>query len=240
MKDQERKNVHFFTRHGGKSVPPFASLNVSFHVGDDADSVVQNREIIKKQLGVDVLISARQVHGKEVFWLTESLATDMEIDGYDAIITDQKNVGVLIQQADCQAVMLYDPTVQLVAGIHCGWRGSVQNIIGLTVQEMIIRKKVNPAHLQAAISPSLGPCCAEFKNYARELPESFYPFKTENNHFDFWQISIRQLIECGVEENNITVAGICTSCNKDYFSYRRAQRHQQTETGRNCSVIVLR
>lgn len=240
MKEKERKNVYFFNRHGGLSTPPFSSLNVSFHVGDNADTVFKNREIIKKQLGVDVLVSARQVHGNKIFWLNEPLITDVEVDGYDAIITNQKNVGVLIQQADCQAVMLYDSSSQLVAGIHCGWRGSVQNIIGATVKEMVIKRGSKPTRLQAAISPSLGPCCAEFKNYAQELPETFHSFKTEKNHFDFWQISTRQLLECGVLKKNIEIAGVCTSCNDDYFSYRRAQRNQQPETGRNCSVIVLR
>ena len=93
--------------------------------------------------------------------------------------------------------------------------------------------------VQARISPSLGPCCAEFVHHAIELPDSFLPFQVEKNHFDFWQISKMQLLEAGLQEKNIHIAGICTSCTSDYFSYRRACRNGDCVTGRCATVISL-
>jgi copper oxidase (laccase) domain-containing protein len=98
----------------------------------------------------------------------------------------------------------------------------------------------NPADLLAAISPSLGPCCAEFINYKKELPEVFYTFMLSGDHFDFWQISRYQLCCAGLVESHIRTVGICTCCSPDYFSYRRASRTDGGVTGRNCSVIMLR
>ena len=52
------------------------------------------------------------------------------------MITRLTEKNLVIQVADCQAVLLYDPEKQAVGNIHSGWRGSVQNIIGKTVQAM--------------------------------------------------------------------------------------------------------
>jgi hypothetical protein len=100
---------------------------------------------------------------------------------------------LLIQTADCQAVMLFDPDKRVAANIHCGWRGSVADIVGRTVAHGR-RIRLRPGRMVAAIGPSLGPCCAEFVNYKQEIPRhSLWPFRVGWHHFDFWRISRHQL-----------------------------------------------
>ncbi len=164
---------------------------------------------------------------------------DFEVDGYDALMTDQPDTALLIQQADCQAITLFDPKHPAIAAIHSGWQGSVLNIAGKTVRAMTETYNSSAVDIQARVSPSLGPCCAEFVNHPLELPDSFLPFQVEKNHFDFWQISKMQLIEAGLQEHNIHITGICTSCSGDYFSYRRACRNGDGITGRCASVIMM-
>jgi len=60
------------------------------------------------------------------------------------------------------------------------------------------------------------------------------------NYFNFWEISKGQLMEAGLLPENIKIAAICTACNADFFSYRRATRRGNGRTGRNGSVIALR
>jgi hypothetical protein len=196
--------------------------------------------MVKRFLQLDRLVSARQVHGNEVYVFSGDLCEEGEIDGVDALITEQSDVGLMIQQADCQAVLLFDPVRPAIGAIHCGWRGSVMGIIGKTVAGMGECFGTDPAHLRAAISPSMGPCCGEFVNYKKELPKSFHRFQVRDTYFDFWRITRWQLQECGISEKAIAVAGICTVCSADYFSYRRACRDGLGTTGRNCSVIALR
>lgn len=228
--------VHgIFNRHGGVSPPPYDSLNISYGVDDDSQRVKANRERIKQRLGVGILISGRQVHGSQVQVIKEKPGKDMEIAGSDAFITDVHGVGLMIQQADCQAVMLFDPQRRVVANIHCGWRGSVANIICTTIRVMTEEFATNPSHLVAAISPSLGPCCAEFVHYEQELPGHFHPFQVKSNYFDFTAISRSQLQESGVKPANISATAICTVCDPNWFSYRREKK-----TGRFCSVIGVR
>jgi len=224
-----------FNRLGGVSLVPLDSLNVSFGLGDRPEHVRVNRGRIKKQLGCDHLVSASQVHGSNVYIVNEKPAEDLEVNGFDALVTNIGGIGLMIQQADCQAVMLFDPGKKAVGIAHSGWRGSVADIISTTVSAMNHVYATDPADLIAAISPSLGPCCAEFMNYIHELPASFHGYQVRPNYFDFWAISHDQLCSAGVRSENISVAQICTRCNQDYFSYRR-----ERVTGRFASVIGLK
>lgn len=229
------KVVHgSYSRHRGSSGWPYDSLNVGLHVGDAQECVCENRERIKQHLGIERLISAKQVHGCEILSVTKRPAEDAEHPGYDALITDLPGVALMIQQADCQAIMLHDPINKAVANIHSGWRGSVQNIIGKTVRAMRHEYGSQPRELLAAISPSLGPCCGEFVDYRDELPEPFHSYQVRPHYFDFWAISRDQLIESGVRRDHIEIAGVCTVCDPNYFSYRR-----DGVTGRFASVIAL-
>ncbi|MGB3225470.1 MAG: peptidoglycan editing factor PgeF [Desulforhopalus sp.] len=228
-----------FDCQGGVSAGIFTSLNVGAYVGDEDKAVRENRRTVKESLGVPFLLSAKQVHGTEIYCLTEALLENTEVDGVDALVTDLPNIGLMIQQADCQAVLLFDQVKAVIAAIHCGWRGSVKGILEKVITIMVENYGTVQADLKAVISPSLGPCCAEFINYRRELPEEFHQFMVRDNYFDFWQISRFQLMNAGVSDKNIETTALCTCCSDNYFSYRRATRCSGGVTGRNCSVISL-
>ncbi len=225
-------------RHGGISKKPYDSLNLGLYVGDRNENVAVNRRKVKQLLGLAHLVSSRQVHGTGI-QVVDDVCADVEIDNCDALVTTQPGVGLLIQQADCQAILLHDPVNHVVAAIHCGWRGSVANIINRTIRKMQLHFGVEPPNLRAVISPSLGPCCAEFVNFRRELPSGLHRYQWQRNYFDFWKISRYQLQQTGVPERQIDITGICTCCRLDFFSYRRAVKEGNGITGRNGSVIGL-
>lgn len=227
-----------FDRSGGVSLSPYNSANLSYRVGDKPENVRQNRDRVKQLLGIDTLVSAHQIHADRILHV-DGCRKDTEFEGYDALITDNTGVGLLIQQADCQAVLLHDPVHRAIAAIHCGWRGSVLNIVAKTIQQMGLVFRTNPAEIRAAVSPSMGLCCGEFIHYRQELPETMHSMRTEKNHFDFWEITALQLQEAGVPKNRIDVAGICTVCNTAYFSYRRSKGKGRETTGRQGTVIML-
>ncbi|MFC2645236.1 MAG: laccase domain-containing protein, partial [Veillonella parvula] len=62
-------------RHGGVSKAPYESLNLAFHVGDEAQSVRENRAIVAKYLGVEPnrISCGNQVHGLKAVEITEDL-----------------------------------------------------------------------------------------------------------------------------------------------------------------------
>ena len=227
-----------FTCQGGVSLHPFASLNVSYYTGDDPENVDKNRHLALQAIGLSDLISVKQVHGERILSAVED-HKNTEPEGYDAIISNLPGTAILIQQADCQAILLWEPTARVVAAIHCGWRGSVLGIIGKTIARMQQEYGAAAQRLRAVTSPSLGPCCAEFINFPSELPGWMHAYQVRKNYFDFWAISRQQLQQAGVRTENIDCARSCTSCNQDYFSYRRAVRLANGITGRNGSIIGL-
>ena len=224
-----------FNRHGGVSQSPWDSNNVSFGLGDNSENVRANREQIKKAIGFKRLVSAKQVHGTKVHVVDEAPGEDLEANAFDALITNVPGIGLMIQQADCQAVFLFDPEKKAVGIAHVGWRGTVADIIAETVFTMSQTFSTEPVDIIAAISPSLGPCCAEFVNFRSELPAALHGYQVRPNYFDFWKISRDQLSSTGIRPENIHVAGICTCCNQDFFSYRR-----ERDTGRFASVIGMK
>jgi hypothetical protein len=229
-----------FTRNSGNSRPPYASLNVGFGIGDTPQAVFDNRAIISRVMPAGSLVFARQVHGCEIAVLSH----DSEKKGFaaadrtftaDAMVTDITGKNIVIQVADCQAVFLYEPARRVIANVHSGWRGSVQNIIGRTIGVMERHFGCRTGRIRAGIGPSLGPCCAEFINYRKEIPMKFWPYKGINKYFDFWSLSRDQLMAAGVNGVNIESSGICTRCNTDDFFSYRAER----TTGRFAAVIGL-
>lgn len=230
----------FFTRSGGESKGHYDSLNVGLHVGDVDSLVYANRDIVKKAMETATLLSAHQVHGTTIHIQKEPLSDDLEVADCDALITNLRGVALMVQHADCQAVLLYDSVNGVIAAVHNGWRGSVQNILGKVVNTMVRDFSIHPGNIQAVVGPSLGPCCAEFRHYKRELPQDFLQFQAHENHFDFWQISGAQLMAEGVQKTNIVTSKLCTRCSEEYFSYRQAVQTSDGITGRNGSVIVLK
>jgi polyphenol oxidase len=224
-----------FTRHGGISPKPWSSLNVGLHVGDAEANVLANRQRIKEALSISRLVACRQVHGTEVRVIDRVRAGDWEEDSCDALVTALPGVTLMIQQADCQAVLLHDPVHRAVGIAHSGWRGSVGNIIAATIETMRAAFGTKPQELRAGIGPSLGPCCAQFVNFQQELPPAFHSYQVKPGYFDFWAISRDQLQTAGVLPNRIEIAGHCTVCRAEYYSYRR-----EGVTGRFAAVIGLR
>lgn len=223
-----------FLRHGGVSEGSFASLNTALGVGDDPENVKANREIIRKKLGVPKIVYATQTHGTNICRIRQKNLEEMH--SADALFTTERNVGLAITHADCQAALFYDPIHEAIAVAHAGWRGSAQNLFAKVVQTLHREVGTQAHNLIVCISPSLGPDHAEYKNYKHELPHDIWKFQITPNYFDFWAVTKQQLLCCGVNEKNIEFSKTCTHCNKeDYFSYRRDK-----ETGRHATVIALK
>ena len=124
-----------FTRKNGYSKTPYKSLNTSYSNGDDSRNVKLNRSAISQCFIGNELVFAKQVHGAKAFVLTKnSMQFTKKLSDFipecDAMITDMKKTSIVIQVADCQSVLMYDPVLQVIANVHSGWRSSIKNIIG--------------------------------------------------------------------------------------------------------------
>ena len=230
-----------FLREPGCSDPPFHGLNVSYSVGDDPRRVAANRQRIARCMQANQLVFAAQVHGTLVVVIdglspTEAAARKASAPVGDALVTDRPGAFLAISVADCQSILIYDPRRRVVANVHSGWRGSVAGLVGRSLAVMGEHFGCDPADVHVGIGPSLGPCCAEFKNYRQEIPAELWSYRRDSLRFDFWAMSRDQLIAAGVPSDQIEVSGLCTKCLKDLFFSYRAEK----TTGRFAGVIGLR
>ncbi|BEQ16726.1 polyphenol oxidase family protein [Desulfoferula mesophila] len=197
------------------------------------DQAGPNLERLRRTLGLKRLAWVRQVHGTDIVAVNGEEAWPAGVA--DGLTTDQPGVGLLIKQADCQAVILAAPERGVVANLHAGWRGNAAGMPAKGVEFLRERYGVEPHEIHAAVSPSLGACCGEFVNWREKLPAWFAPFRVGENHFDLEAATRHQLEAAGVRPQRIFTSGRCTVCSPEFFSYRRDKT-----AGRFGTVVALR
>lgn len=239
------KVVHgIFTRKGGVSPRPWASLNLGGTVGDLRENVVENRRRIYAVMGrpVESIFDVWQVHSADVICTDEPRPLNAPHDKADAILTNNPNITLFMRFADCVPILLHDPVKNVVGIVHAGWMGTVKKIATLAVRRMQERYHSNPADIQAGIGPSIGPDHYQvgpdvieqvrlaFGSEADEL------LKITNGRtsFDLWHANDMLLRQAGVE--NIEVSGLCTACDVGRWYSHRAENGK---TGRFGAFISL-
>ena len=241
----------FSTKKGGTSSRDFCGLNMALHVGDDIQSVLDNRRRFAQAAGFsfDNVVCAQQVHGINVeqvgFKERGKGAGSYEdaIPDTDAMITAEQGVILAAFFADCVPVYIADPVKGVVALAHAGWKGTLNGIVGQTLQRMQKDNGTDPSDCFAFIGPSIGPCCYEV---SRELACTFekkgfpvgcsYTGLKEKWMLDLWEANKKDLIVAGLSPQNIEISGICTVCwDTRFFSHRR----DAGRTGRMAAFISL-
>ena len=182
----------------------------------------------KDEFNLTNLTRNYQIHSSIVNKIDEK-NIGQRIDG-DALISNVKEVPLLILTADCVPVVIIDPKNKAVGVAHAGWRGTYDKICKNTIDEMIKNYKSNPEDLICVIGPSIGPCCYEV---SKDLVEKFNTnlanhagefdiIKDDKYFLDLWKINELTLKDCNVKDENIINLQICTNCNHDkFYSYRK-------------------
>ncbi|HPT77727.1 MAG TPA: peptidoglycan editing factor PgeF [Candidatus Atribacteria bacterium] len=241
----------FSSRQGGVSTGECSSLNLSLKRKDLPENVRKNFEIFCDALGIDTgrMVFAVQAHGDKVAAVDEKdrgkgFMRGSDITEADGLITDKPGVALVTFHADCVPLFFLDPEKKAIGLAHAGWRGTIARIGAKTIAAMQDKFNTDPGDCLAAIGPSIGQCCFEvdkpvadgfraaFPQHAERLIEPI----GEKYHVDLWLANKIQLIEAGIREENITIAGMCTACNKDmFFSHRR----DLGRTGSHAAMIML-
>jgi YfiH family protein len=236
-----------FTRAGGVSYPPYASLNLGHTVGDDPASVQINHERVYQALGVarTRVVTCHLTHSADVLVVRLTDAGRVVGQG-DAIVTADMGVYLSMRFADCAPILLHDPVRRAVGLAHAGWRGTLKNVAGSTVKTMVSELGCSADNIMAVVGPAIGPCCYQVGEDVIRAAEAVFPsgsvsgtgaslFNRRNGgraYFDLWEANRQQLKAAGV--GRVAIAGLCTACHTDQFFSHRAERGK---TGRFGVVI---
>jgi purine-nucleoside/S-methyl-5'-thioadenosine phosphorylase / adenosine deaminase len=230
----ERVRAISTTRHGGVSRPPYDTLNLAEHVGDEAGAVAANRGRLEQAMRLPAMPAwLQQVHGVQVVdaaGVTAPVAAD-------AAYALEPGVICAVLTADCLPVLLCDRGGRAVAAAHAGWRGLATGVIERTVAAL----PVPGGELMAWLGPAIG---AEAYVVGEEVRETFVthdaaaetafrPAAGGGWHADLYRLARQRLRSHGVTA--VHGGGFCTFQDTvRFYSYRR-----DGVTGRMASLIWL-
>ncbi|NBU35582.1 MAG: peptidoglycan editing factor PgeF [Bacteroidetes bacterium] len=226
------------TRLGGVSDHPFHSLNLGVFTNDSQNCVQENKEILYQDLKIEEsqVASAFQCHGNDVL----NVVQPGYYEGFDALMTDKKNIFLQILVADCTPILLFDPVKEVIAAIHAGWRGTVKGIIPRTLEKMSEIFNSNPADCFAYIGTCISQKFFEVdEDVVQYFEKEFYVYdeKKAKYFIDLKLCSLKALLHSGISENHVSVSPFCTvKDNHLFFSHR----HEKGTTGRFGIIIGMR
>jgi polyphenol oxidase len=237
----------FFSRRGGISGGPYASLNCSLSGGDVRDAVLENRARAARAIGAepDRLVGLMQVHGADVVEVTTPWPPGNGPRA-DAMVTVRPDIALGIITADCAPILLVDTEAGVVGAAHAGWRGAAAGVIEATVAAMI-GLGATPAAIDAAIGPCIGQNSYEvgpdLRNAVLAKDPGHARFFAAGHREAHWQFDLAgycaaRLAATGVR--SVSVLGLDTAADEAmFFSYRRRTLRGGGPIGHQISVITL-
>lgn len=241
----------FTTKLGGVSEGFYSSMNMGFGRGEDDKKVFKNYEIICDAIGINTndLVFSKQTHTNNVLCVTSKDKgtgfTRPSFEDIDGLITNQPNVALVTQYADCTPLLFLDPTRKVIAASHSGWRGTVQQIGAVTVRKMQSEFGCNAEDILAVIGPCIckdcyevdAPVYNEFIKLPIDLSDVFSKKDSEHYMLDLKLVNKKILLNAGLRQENIELCDVCTACNEgELYSHRK----QGTNRGNLAAIIELK
>ena len=237
-------NHAFTTRHGGDSSELKASLDLAgrgSRTGADLVAAEANLERLREQLDVaesDRTLLLHQIHGKEIF-IDDGAPRSWPPPRADILISNRPDGFLMVRVADCVPILLHDPASGAVAAVHSGWRGTVADAPGATVEAMREQYGTKPERLIAAIGPAIG---IDHFEVGDEVASAFRDSGLSDcvragdprPHVDLHAAVHTRLLQADLDVKHIDGDRICSHASTlDCFSYRR----DGPEGGRMAAVI---
>lgn len=229
----------FTTRIGGISTGSFRELNLSWTRTDSIEETRQNYKIACKALGIDEnsLVVVNCQHTDNVVYIDEKRAGngfkrlyEEDETGFDAMFTDKNTISLCTIHGDCVPIFLLDTKNKVIGLCHAGWKGTVKRITAKLIDKMKDEYNSQSKDILAAVGPCIGKCCFEVHSdvaepFMKEFSETGGISKAVNDGkymVDLQAGVAYDIYSRGIPLQNVTIADMCTCCNKELFhSYRR-------------------
>jgi len=236
----------FFDRLGGNSTGIYKSMNCGYGSSDNKKNISKNLSIIKKKIKSNSkkIILLNQIHSNKFYYIDKkSKLNNSKFEG-DALITNKSNTPIGVLTADCAPILIFDQKNKMVAAIHAGWKGAYKNIVKKVIKFMI-KKGAYANNITAVIGP-----CISLKSYEikpnfikkfikKDIKNKIFFKKIKNkNYFNLSEYIAYQLKSLDV--NKIEIINKDTfNIKNNFFSARRSKSCNESDYGRNISVIMI-
>jgi YfiH family protein len=242
------KEIHhgFFNKKGGKSDGIYESLNCGIGSNDLKKNILQNLNIVCNKVGIShkKLILLNQIHSNKFHFINKNYKiSNKELKG-DALITNVKGVALGVLTADCVPILIYDKHKKIISAIHEGWKGAYKEIVKEVIN-FLIKNGSKTKNLIGIV----GPCISQ-KNYEvkKDFKEKFNKkdkknkkfFKIIKNktYFSLNKYIYYQLEKLGIKNLEIINKNTFDTKN-NFFSARKSIQNNESDYGRNISIIMI-
>lgn len=190
---------------------------------------------IRERFGIEsTLNTCNQVHGARIA-RADSVDQWRECDSCDALWSDVTHVALGIKVADCLPITMVDSAHSVIANIHSGWRGAVQQITAISVDTVVRDSAFDAASAYAYLGPSIRVCCFEVgEEVATQFDAKYVDRAHAKPHVDLVAFTADILRGRGFDDARISDSGLCTRCDGSVFhSFRR-----DGKGGRNLAMVA--
>lgn len=201
--------------------------------------------LVQAEIGLKELYAATQVHEINVAYADGETGEDYVIGRHfeqtDGLMTDKKDIALLIKFADCTPIVLFDPVEKVQAVVHSGWRGTVDKISHAALRKMTEEFGVKKENVLAYVGPSIDQANYEVGSEVYEAfsdqvdREVYFRAAGEKYLLDMALANYQLLIEAGISPHNIEVATESTYTSPKLHSARQ----EGEEYGLNAIVTMM-
>ena len=175
-------------------------------------------------------IAPKQIHSSEILCVNDGNFAEYvlpERPEADGILLTTTKAGASLRFADCAPVMVCGERWVMI--LHSGYKGTVLNISGCGLG--VVRRELGDDAVKNACA-WIGPCIGR-EHYCRDKIDEWtqkglqsfsgknFDEKDGKVYFDLAGEIRRQLVDGGINEENIALSGIDTFTEPECYSYRR-------------------
>ena len=202
---------------GGASVKALLSRNSGDY---QTVSLADYRLGLARQLGLspERIAIPQQVHGHKV----EPAIPGHVHRGIDGLFTDDPQVVLSLQVADCAPVFFYHHQSRFRGLVHAGWRGLAGGVL-TAAANLLQARGVDFSQMEVVIGPTIEMACYEVGSEVAELFSStvWQPNSDGRFQLDLMAAVREQLVGAGLPAARINSVDVCTRCDSRCHSYRR-------------------
>ena len=217
---------------------------------ENSNPLIESYKKVASALKIDYrnIIKPHQTHTDRVEKVNNINEVFDEVDG---LITNKENIFLCTTSADCTSLLFYDDNKKVVADIHSGWKGTLQEIGKKAVEKMIAEYSCNPKDIICCIGPHIRKCHFEVEEDVMQMFKNEFEYidrideiietgikvdRIQKYNVDTTLINKIILKEVGLKDENIIDSNICTVCNSDLFHSYRVDKEK---SGRNGAFIGM-
>ncbi|CAM5385140.1 Purine nucleoside phosphorylase OS=Sphingobium scionense OX=1404341 GN=GGQ90_003273 PE=3 SV=1 [Sphingobium scionense] len=235
----------FAGRQGGVSTGVCAGLNVGLGSEDDRLAILRNRDLARDALLPGAtLVTVRQVHSPDVVTVTAPIA-EAERPEADAMVTRTPGLILGILTADCVPVLFADREAGVIGAAHAGWKGAISGVTDRTIAAMEMLGATR-AGIACAIGPCIGRASYEvtldfaerFERDDADNAQFFSAGRAGHCQFDIAAYVASRLQAAGIGRISLLDEDTYSQADR-FFSYRRSCHAQESDYGRQISMIAL-